>query len=329
MKNITKKQVVNFLSDNAIIILLILLATYVSFTTEGFASIKNAQNIITNLTPRFLIALGISGTLITKGTDLSAGRLVGLGGVVAATLLQNPDYPGKFLPNLPDLPVGLVFVFVIIITGLFGLLNGLIVSKLNVPPFLATLGMQTIVYGINLVYSRAEPIGSLKRAYTAVGSGSFLGIKYFIYISIIMGLVFYFLYNYTRYGKYMYAIGGNETAAEVSGVNTFFLKLRIYTLAGVMYGFAGFLLAAKAGGAGVNLGLGYELEAIAACTIGGVSTAGGMGTVPGVLLGVAVFEVLKACMQYLGIDTSWQYIVQGMVIIVAVAIDIRKYIKKK
>ena len=127
----------------------------------------------------------------------------------------------------------------------------------------------------------------------------------------------------------MYAIGGNENAAEVSGVNVNKMKLKIFTLAGVMYGIAGFLLAARAGGASVNLGQGYELEAIAACTIGGVSTNGGVGKVSGILLGVLVFELLKTSMQFLGIDTSLQYVVQGAVIVIAVAIDIRKYIAKK
>jgi methyl-galactoside transport system permease protein len=153
--------------------------------------------------------------------------------------------------------------------------------------------------------------------------------KWLFLFAIIFGIIFYILYNKTRYGKYMYAIGGNESAAEVAGVNVNKMKLKIYALAGIMYGIAGFILAAKSGGASVNLGMGYELEAIAACTIGGVSTNGGVGKVSGILLGVLVFELLKTSMQFIGIDTSLQYVVQGIVIVVAVAIDIRKYIVKK
>ena len=328
------KKIFNYITNNAITFLLVLLVIYVGATKDGFFSGANVSNVISNVTPRFVIALGVSGCLITKGTDLSAGRAVGLGGVVACTLLQRPDYTAKFFENAPDLNVWVVLLIVVVLCAFFGLLNGIVIAFLKVPPFLATLGMQQAIYGINLVYSGAEPIGGLKKGFTDVATlpiiefGDFK-FKWLFLFSIVAGLAFWFLYNKTRYGKYMYAIGGNENAAEVSGVNVNNMKLRIYTLAGAMYGLAGFLLASKSGGASVNLGLSYELEAIAACTIGGVSTNGGVGKVSGILLGVLVFELLKTSMQFLGIDTSFQYIVQGVVIIVAVALDIRKYIAKK
>ena len=138
-----------------------------------------------------------------------------------------------------------------------------------------------------------------------------------------------FVFNYTRHGKYMYAIGGNEAAAEVAGVNVKKTKIIIYVTATALYAIAGFLLGAKSGGAGVNTGNGYELEAIAACTIGGVSVNGGIGRISGVIIGVLVFEFLKTCLQFLGIDPNYQYIAQGIVIVVAIALDIRKYIAKK
>ena len=289
---------------------------------------------MTNVVPRFIIALGVSSCLITKGTDLSAGRMVGLGGVIACTFLQRADYADRFFPGLQQYPLLAVLLLVILATAFFGLLNGMVISILKVPPFLATLGMQTIVYGINLVYSGADPIGGLRKDYTSLATGELFSIggfsfKYLFLIGIILGILFWFLYNKTRYGKYMYAIGGNENAAEVSGINVTLSKIKIYTVAGIMYGIAGFLLAAKSGGASVNLGLSYELEAIAACTIGGVSTTGGVGKVSGILLGVLVFELLKTSMQFLKIDTSYQFIVQGAVIIIAVALDIRKYLAKK
>jgi methyl-galactoside transport system permease protein len=127
----------------------------------------------------------------------------------------------------------------------------------------------------------------------------------------------------------MYAIGGNEVAAEVSGVNTRAALLRIYMTAGIMYAIGGWLLAAKSGGASASLGMGYELEAIAGCTIGGVSTTGGIGRVTGVLVGVLVFELLKIVLQFLGVNPYYNYIVQGVVIVVAVALDLRKYLAKK
>ena len=147
--------------------------------------------------------------------------------------------------------------------------------------------------------------------------------------ALIVGIFFWFLYNKTRHGKYMYAIGGNEAAAEVAGVNVHATKIRIYILASCMFGLAGCLLAAKSGGASVNTAMGYELDAIAACTIGGVSTNGGVGKVSGVLVGVLVFEVLKICLQFLGVDPAYTYIAQGLVIVIAVALDLRKYLAKK
>ena len=139
----------------------------------------------------------------------------------------------------------------------------------------------------------------------------------------------WFVYNKMPHGKYMYAIGGNEQAAEVSGVNTKKTKIIIYITAAACYALGGFLVGAKSGGSSVNMGYGWELEAIAACTIGGVSTTGGVGTVPGVLVGVLVFELMKVALQFMNVNSSYTYIVQGLVIIVAVAIDIRKYLAKK
>lgn len=137
------------------------------------------------------------------------------------------------------------------------------------------------------------------------------------------------LYNKTKHGKYMYAIGGNEEAAEVSGVNVAFSKVKIYALAGLLYALAGYLLAAKTGSVGANGGTGYELEAIASATIGGVSTAGGEGTIPGVLLGVLVFELLKTSLNFLGVSPEMVNVIQGLVIIIAVALDIRKTMEKR
>ena len=154
-------------------------------------------------------------------------------------------------------------------------------------------------------------------------------LPYMFIIAFVIGLIMWFVFNYTRHGKYMYAIGGNENAAQVAGVNVPATLIRIYVLAAILYALGGFLLGAKAGGASTATGFGYELEAIAACTIGGVSTNGGVGKVSGVLIGVLVFEILKICLQFLGVDPAYTYIVQGLVIIVAVALDLRKYLAKK
>ena len=325
-KNIDIKKT---LLDNGIIIVLLLLVLITGITKDNFFSWNNLSNISVNTAARVIIAFGVSGCLITKGTDLSAGRMVGLASCVAGTLLQTADYSGKFFPNLGDMPVFGILALCILICCIFGLINGIVIAYLNVPAFIGTLGMQMIVYGINLVYTKSVPLGGYRQDYTIIANGNFFGIPYLFIIAFVIGAIMWFVFNYTRHGKYMYAIGGNEAAAEVAGVNVKKTKIIIYVTATALYAIAGFLLGAKSGGAGVNTGNGYELEAIAACTIGGVSVNGGIGRISGVIIGVLVFEFLKTCLQFLGIDPNYQYIAQGIVIVVAIALDIRKYIAKK
>jgi len=328
------KKAWKVVSGNPIVFLLIIAAIVVGCVTDNFFSWANLSNLMSNTAVRFLIALGVSGCLITKGTDLSAGRQVGFAAVVAGILCQRGDYNGRLWKWAPEMPIGVVLLIVLAIGLIWGLINGLIVTRLHVPPFIATLGTQTIIYGISLVISDAQPIGGFQKIYTTLINGRIGNVRgfhlpYLLFVAAVFGLLFWFIYNKTRHGKYMYAIGGNDVAAEVSGVNTTRTLLRIYATAGVMYAVAGYLLAAKSGGASASMGQGYELEAIAGCTIGGVSTTGGIGTVPGILVGVLVFELLKIILQFLGVNPYYNYVVQGLVIVLAVALDIRKYIAKK
>ena len=324
-----KFDIKKFLSNNAIIILIALLALFVGFTTKNFFTLKNGTNLMLNVAPRFIIACGVSGCLITKGTDLSAGRQVGLAACLSAMLLQSVDYAARMLPWLPNIPWFVALLIVMAIMACFGAINGCIIAFLKVPPFIATLGMQTSVYGLCSVITNNQPMGGYKESYLLVAKGSFGPLPFLAIFAIIIGAYFWFLYNKTRHGKYMYAIGGNENAAQVAGVNVTASLIRIYILASCMYALGGFLVGSKAGGASTATGNGYELEAIAACTIGGVSANGGVGKVSGILVGVLVFEVLKICLQFMGVDPAYTYIAQGLVIIIAVALDLRKYLAKK
>lgn len=319
---------------NPIVVLLIVASIVVGFSVDNFFSWGNFGNLVSNTAIRFLIAIGVSGCLITKGTDLSAGRQVGFAACLAGVLIQRGDYTGRLYKNIPEMNMFVVLLIVLAVGAVFGIVNGFIISKLKVPPFIATLGTQTIIYGMSLIFTDAQPIGGFQKQYISlitgrIGNVRSFNIPYLLIVAIVFGALFWFIYNKTTHGKYMYAIGGNEVAAEVSGVNTGREIIRIYTVAGLMYAFAGYLLAAKSGGAAASMGQGYELEAIAGCTIGGVSTTGGIGTVPGILVGVLVFEVLKIILQFLGVNPYYNYIAQGLVIVVAVALDIRKYIAKK
>ncbi len=326
------RRILHFISDRAIIVGILLMAAVVSIFRPNFLSEANLRNLLSNTAVRFIIALGVSGCLITKGTDLSAGRVAGFAACLSAIFLQRAgEYSNKFYPTLGNLPILPVLLGVLAICALIGAVNGTVIAKLKVPPFIATLGMQTLVYGICLVYTGAQPIGTLQPSYTGIALG-YVGNRMFSYIAIIaliVGAYMWFLYNKTRHGKYMYALGGNETAAEVAGINTSAMKIKIYMLAAVLYGLTGFLMAAKSGGASVNTAQGYELEAIAGCTIGGVSVNGGVGRISGILVGVLVFEILKIALQFMGVESSYTYIAQGLVIIVAVALDLRKYLARK
>ena len=327
-------KVWDVIKGNPIAVILVLAAIVVGCVVDNFFSWGNLSNLLSNTAVRFLIALGVSGCLITKGTDLSAGRQVGLAACIAGVLCQRGDYTGRMWKSVPEMNIFLVLLIVLAIGFAVGLVNGLIIAKLHVPPFIATLGTQTIIYGIALVLTDAQPIGGFQKIYTKlitgrVGNVRGFHIPYLAFVALIFGLLFWFIYNKTRHGKYMYAIGGNEAAAEVAGVNVYATKIRIYITAGIMYAFAGYLLAGKSGGSSASMGTGYELEAIAGCTIGGVSTTGGIGTVPGILVGVLVFELLKIILQFLSVNPYYNYIVQGLVIVVAVALDIRKYLAKK
>ena len=330
------KKILALAKANPIVVLLAIVSIFVGFFVDNFFSWGNLGNLISNTAIRFIIALGVSGCLITKGTDLSAGRQVGLAACLAGVLVQRGDYTGRLWKAVPEMNMWLVFLIVIAVGIVIGLINGLIIAKLKVPPFIATLGTQTIIYGICLVFTDAQPIGGFQKIYIQlitgrIGSATNKGfyLPYLLFVAIFFGVIFWFIYSKTCHGKYMYAIGGNEVAAEVSGVNTSRTIIRIYATAGFMYAVAGYLLAAKSGGSSASMGMGYELEAIAGCTIGGVSTTGGIGTVSGILVGVLVFELLKIVLQFLGVNPYYNYVVQGVVIVVAVALDIRKYIAKK
>jgi methyl-galactoside transport system permease protein len=323
------------IKGNPIVVMMAIVSVIVGCTIPNFFSFENLNVLLGNTTIRFLIALGVSGCLITKGTDLSAGRQAALAATLTGVMVQRMDYAGRLFSWMPEMNMWVVLLIVLVIGALIGIVTGSIIAYLKVPPFIATLGIQTIVYGFNLIYTGAQPIGGFTDSFKnffnwkVLAIGNFKGFSGYILFAVIFGLLFWFLYNKTTHGKYMYAIGGNENAAEVSGVNVRKKLTTIYALAGVMYAFAGFLMTGKSGGASASMGVSYELEAIAGCTIGGVSTTGGIGTVPGILVGVLVFELLKIVLQFLGVDPNYNYIVQGLVVITAVAMDIRKYVAKK
>ncbi|MDO3679480.1 galactose/methyl galactoside ABC transporter permease MglC [Paenibacillus ehimensis] len=329
----------HFFTQYAIYIVLILLVAGIAASDPRFLSVDILRDILLQNSTRAIIALGAAFVLITGGTDLSAGRVVGLTAVLSASMLQTADYPRRFFPDMPDLPVWAPILIGIAAGLLVGLINGWIVSKLSVPPFIATLGTMVIVYGANSIYfdlkpNESQPIAGLRQDFTTIGTG-FIGpngpysLPYIVIIAIVVAFVVWVIFNKTRLGKNMYAIGGNMQAAVVSGINVKRNLIYIYAIAGALYGLGGVLEAARTGGATNNYGNMYELDAIAACVVGGVSTAGGIGTVPGVLAGVLIFGVINYGLTFIGVSPYWQLIIKGLIIVAAVAFDIRKYLAKK
>lgn len=318
-----------FFINYGVILIIVLLVIFTGIKSPNFLSRGNLINLTLNISARLVIALGIAGCVITAGCDLSAGRMIGLGGCIAGVLLQRADYAGKFFPDMQPMNIFVAVAVVMLITACFGAVTGFFIAFLNVPPFISTLAMMEIVYGLNLIFTNATPLGGYVESYTALATKRFLMIPWLVWIAIVVAAITWFIFNMTRHGKYMYAIGANPQAAEVAGVPVKLTMVIIYAKAAAMYGLAGFMLGAKSGGASVNLGLGYEMEAIAACTIGGVSVTGGRGKVSSAIVGVCVFEFLKAALQFLGVDANAQWIALGIIIYIAISLDIRKYVAKK
>lgn len=324
------------IKQSAIYVVLFVLLAVIVIQEPSFLSLRNLSNILTQSSVRVIIALGVAGLIVTQGTDLSAGRQVGLAAVVSATLLQSVDNVNKVFPDLGTVPIFVVIIAVCALGAVIGLINGVIVAYLKVTPFIATLGTMIIVYGLNSLYYDsvgASPIAGFDERFTVFTQGFIrmggFRFSYITFYAIIATILMWVLWNKTVFGKNIFAVGGNPEAAKVSGVNVNMTLLKVYALAGVFYGFGGMLEAGRIGSATNNLGFLYELDAIAACVVGGVSFAGGVGSIAGVVTGVLIFTVINYGMTYIGVSPYWQYIIKGGIIVFAVAIDSMKYAGKK
>lgn len=322
-----KNNAVEFLMNYGVIILIVILVIVTGILKPNFFKVNNWMNIIGTMSYRLVIALGIAGCIITAGCDLSAGRMIGFGACIAGTLLQNEN--GKMFPSYPTLHPILAMLIAMLICGFFGSITGFFIAYLHVPPFISTMAMMEVVYGINSIYTNSKNVNNFVNAYLDFYRTKFLGLSWLIWIAILIACISWFIFNMTRHGKYMYAIGGNPQAAEVAGVPVKKTLILIYMKAAMFYGLAGFMMGAKSGGVSVGTGLGYEMEAIAACALGGVSVSGGRGRVSSAFIGVAVFEILKTALQFLGLDANAQWIALGIIIYLAISLDIRKYVAKK
>ncbi|MCI8674047.1 MAG: beta-methylgalactoside transporter [Lachnospiraceae bacterium] len=335
-----KKFWIDGLLNNAIYIILVVFLIYTYMKNKNIASVSSAVNLLTLVAANLPMALGIGGCIVLTGTDLSAGRVVGLTGAISASLLQAATYINKFYADMGEMPIILVILLAMAIGGIVGLVNGFFVAKFELHPFIVTLATQLIVYGTCLLYymlngNNGQPISGLSDKYTNFVKGTILpkfggqSIPNYVIYALIVLAIMWFIWNKTPFGKNMFAVGSNPEAAKVSGVNVFMTTVMVHTLAGITYGYTGFIDAARIASNTPNSGQNYESDAIAACVIGGVSFVGGTGTIGGVVLGVVLLRIIFVCLNYLAIDQNLQYIIKGAIILLACSIDMRKYLTKK
>ncbi len=332
-----------FFLNYALFIILGLILIVVSIIRIDFLSMSNILNILQNASTKGILALGCAGLIVLAGTDLSIGRVLGISAAVTASLVQSTTYASRMFPTMIQ-PLGtfglLVPLFASIAVAVaFSLVNGFGVAKLHLHAFIVTLGTQLIAYGANCLYIESQPSGTAQALSTFdpnflnIAAGAiYLGevrIPLVVIYFLVLAAIVWVIWNKTKLGKNMFAVGGNMEAAAVSGVNVAKTIMLVYLLAGVLYGIASFLEAARITSVGANTGLNYELDAISAVVVGGVSFSGGVGTIQGVVIGAVIMQAIVYALQFLGINPYIQYIIRGLIIILAVSIDVRKYIVKK
>lgn len=325
-----QKKISKLIIDNILYICLILMIVVIAIISPSFISIRVLSDVLIQSAPKILLAMGMLVVIISGGMDMTVGRLAGLGAVMAGTMAQTYDYYIKFWPSLPQMPL-IVPILVAALTGLVsGAITGFIISRLKVPAFLAGVGLQLILYGGNLLFlkkapNNSQPLAGFQQSFTKFGTGNIAGINYLVILAVVIMVLVFVMLNMTTLGKNIYATGGNREAAKVAGINTFRIDMFVYMLSGVLAALAGCMMAARTGSASAAYAEGYEMDAIASCIIGGASFSGGIGNVPGTFLGVIIFSVINYGLTFIGLSSYWQYIVKGLIIIVAVALDMRKY----
>ncbi len=348
---INKFKFSKFLLSNglylAIIVFFIVCIIIAPLTGKGnLLSLPNIFTILEQSSTRMFYALGVAGLILLAGTDLSVGRMVALGAVTTGLILHPGANIVKFF-NMGPWDFSALPMFVRVVMSLFlsialcvafSAFAGVFSAKLKIHPFISTLSTQLIIYGLLFFGTTGTPVGSIdgnikdliggRWVTSMIAGGQYVTIPKLIVPAVIAIIVAWFIWNKTIFGKNMYAVGGNSEAAAVSGISVFKVTLGVFIMAGVFYGCGAFLEAFRAN-ASAGTGQGYELDAIAACVVGGISFNGGIGKISGAVIGVIIFTGLTYCLTFLGIDTNLQFVFKGIIIIAAVALDSVKYLKKK
>ncbi len=331
-----KRAITDLLLNNAMYIIIVIAVICIGIVQPKYFSLASIVNIITLTAAKLPIALGIAGCIVLTGTDISAGRQVGLAAVVIASMSITNN---RIFPGLEPLPIIVPLLAAIVVCGLIGFVNGFSVAKFKLHPFIVTLATQLITYGIILIYlklgtNNGQTLSGFDPVYRNIVTGTLLTIgsvkiPMYVLYAIIMVAVMWVIWNKTTFGKNMFAVGSNEEAATVSGVNVSRTIIMVFILAAIMYALTGFIDGARIASVNANTGFNYECDAIAACVIGGVSFVGGTGRISGIVIGVLLLQIIFTGLNYMSVDQNYLYIIKGCIILIACAIDMRKYLTKK
>lgn len=303
----------DFLKKTAILWVMIVLVIIMSFISPTFFTSQNLLNVAKQASITSVIGVGMTFVLITGGIDLSVGSVMALSGTLAASVAVADK----------NLPIGLAILTGVGLGALCGLVNGLGVSYIGFPPFIMTLGMMTIARGIPLVYTNGTPIFGLSDAFNSLANSRILGIPTLVYYMIAVSAVGYIILSRTVLGKRIYAIGGNEEAARLSGVPVARLKMLVYVFSGFLAGIAGILICSRITSGNGTAAEGYEMNAISAAVIGGVSMTGGSGSVLGMVVGAMILTIIQNSFDIMGVNSFYQDIIKGIIILLAVFLDLR------
>lgn len=297
----------------------------------------NILNILQQASPRMFLALGVAGLILLTGTDLSVGRMVGMGMVTATIIMHNGINTGGVFGHIFDftgLPAAgkaiLALVVCIILTTVFSMIAGFFMARFKMHPFISTMANMLIIFGLVTYATKGVSFGAIESTIPNMFIPQIGGFPTIILWAVVAVVVVWFIWNKTTFGKNLYAVGGNPEAATVSGISVFKVTMGAFILAGILYGFGSWLECNRMVGSGsAAYGQGWDMDAIAACVVGGVSFTGGIGKISGVVTGVLIFTSLTYSLTILGIDTNLQFIFEGIIILAAVTLDCLKYVQKK
>lgn len=299
-----------FMGKYGIGVVLLIMMVGIGIMEPSFATKNNFINVATQVSINGMIAYGMCLAITTGGIDLSVGAQLALTSCVL----------GQTITNM-GMNIWLACIIALLVSTAFGFLNGILIAKFNMFPFVVTLSTQLVIRGLSQVISEGKAISLTSNAFKGIYSNKFLGIPIPIVMLLVVSIIVYLLLHWTVFGRYIFAVGGNVHAAIASGVSEFGTKVGVYTVSGLLAGIAAIIFTAKTGSAQSNIGIGYETDAVAACVLGGTSFAGGISTVPGVLMGIFIIGFIYNGMNLIGVSSYYQSIVKGSVIVGAVLLD--------